>query len=50
MLSYLVGVILLVTIFSIPYLVSRMRLQSSSSTKAMYESARYIPGMPNGRV
>ena len=50
MLNYLADVVLLVAIISIPYLVTRMRLQNSRSRKAMYELARYIPGMPNSRV
>jgi len=50
MLNYLADVILLAVICSIPYLVSRVRLQSTRSRKPLYECARYIPGMPNGRI
>jgi hypothetical protein len=46
MLNYLADVILLAVICSIPYLVSRVRLQSSRSRKPLYEFAQYIPGMP----
>jgi hypothetical protein len=50
MLKYLADVILLLIICSIPYLVSRLRLHSSRSRKAMYDSARYTIGMRKDRV
>jgi hypothetical protein len=37
-------------ICSIPYLVSSMRLKSSRSRNAMYESARAITGLPINRA
>jgi len=46
MLRYLADAFLLAIICSIPYLVLRLRLQSSRSKKAMYEFARYTTGMP----
>jgi hypothetical protein len=50
MLKYFAEVILLVIICSIPYLVSRLRLHSSASKKAMYDSARYTTVMRKDRV
>jgi hypothetical protein len=50
MLKYLADVILLVIICSIPYLVLRLRLHSSRSRKATYDSVRYTTGMPKDRV
>jgi hypothetical protein len=48
--SYLADVILLAVICSIPYVVSSMRLKSSRSREAMYDSARAITVMPKDRV
>ncbi len=48
--NYLADVILLTVICSIPYLVSRARLRSSRSRQAMYQLARYTPGMPTYRA
>jgi hypothetical protein len=50
MLRYLADAVLLAVICSIPYLVSRMRLQSSRSREAMYDLARAITVMPKDRV
>lgn len=50
MVTYLVDVILLVTICSIPYLVSRLRFRGSSSRRAMFEFARYTTGMPKDQI
>ena len=49
MLTFLADVFLLVVICSIPYLVSRLRLQGNRSRKAMYEVASYTSGMPKDR-
>jgi hypothetical protein len=49
-LRYLADVFLLVVICSIPYLMLRLRLQSSRSRKTMYEFARHTTGMPKDRV
>jgi len=47
MFKYLPEVTLLVIIASIPYLVSWLRLHSSRSKSAMYDSAKYTVGLPN---
>jgi len=46
----LADVFLLVVTCSIPYLVSRLRLQSSRSMRNMYEFARHTTGMPKRRT
>jgi hypothetical protein len=47
--TFLADVFLLVVICSIPYMVSRQRLHSNRSRKAMYEVARHTSGMPKDR-
>jgi len=49
MLNYLVDVILLTVICSIPYLVTSLRLQSSRSRKDMYDLASAITVAPKDR-
>ena len=46
MLKYFSDAIFLVAICSIPYFVSSLRLRSSRSRKAMYDSAKDTTGMP----
>ncbi len=50
MLRYLADAVLLAIISSMPYLISRLRLQSSRSRKAMYDAARAITVMPKDPV
>ena len=44
--SYLSDVILLAVICSSPYLISSLRLRNVRSRNVMYDSAKYIIGMP----
>jgi len=47
MFKYMQEIALLVIVGSTPYLVSWLRLRSRRSMVAMYDSAKYIIGVPN---